>query len=816
MRGTAASISLGAMAMAVPSLAQTPPVEPRQLSSSPTIIVTAVPRGLNRLDASISVSTVSPDEISILSPRSTAEIFRNIPGVRAESSGGEGNANIAVRGLPLATGGAKYVQLQEDGLPALQFGDITFATADSFIRADLNVLRIEAVRGGSASTLVSNAPGAVINILSKTGETAGGDIRAGFGLDYEEYRLDFDYGAPIGDDWRFHVGGFYRRGEGPRKVGYDGNRGGQIKGNVTKYFASGFVRLYFKYLDDHAVSYLPAPARVTGSDSDPSYQSLPGFSINGGSPYSRNIRTALTLDRDNRPVRDDVADGMRSLVRQVGMEIQVQPGDGWTLRERFRYANTSGRFTGLFPAAVDNASTIATALGGAGASIAYATGSLAGTTIATPATLNGNGLLSESAIFDVRLRNLDEIVNDMRAIRDANVGGGKLTLTGGLYLARQYMKSDWRWTSLVSDVRGDGNAALIDIRNAAGQRVTEAGVYGYGATYFGNCCRRDYDLRYDIAAPFAAMSFLRGKWTLAGSVRWDNGRTRGNLRGVAATVGSLDVNGDGTISPPETRTTLLPAARSPVRYDYDYVSWSTGLNYRLDREMSFFARYSRGGRANADRILFGPAIDAAGGIADKSAAVDFVRQAEAGVKYRTRRMELYATLFHANTEEQNFEATSLRFLDRRYRATGVELEGSYFSLNGLGLTAKGTWTDAKISADAITPANEGNRPRRQAKFVYQLTPQYRRQLFTIGANIVGTGDSYAQDSNQLKLPGFTTVSLFAEVRPMPRVSVSIGANNLFDVKGFTEAEEASIPVNGIVRTRSINGRTISATVGYSF
>ncbi|RVT94274.1 TonB-dependent siderophore receptor [Sphingomonas crocodyli] len=804
------------MALATPSFAQTAPVEPRQLSSSPTVIVTAVPRGLNRLDASISVSTISPDEISVLSPRSTAEIFRNIPGIRSESSGGEGNANIAVRGLPIATGGAKYVQIQEDGLPALQFGDITFATADSFIRADLNVLRIEAVRGGSVSTLVSNAPGAVINLLSKTGETAGGQVRAGFGLDYDEYRLDFDYGAPIGNDWRFHVGGFYRRGEGPRKTGYDGNRGGQIKGNVTKDFGTGFVRLYFKYLDDHAVSYLPAPVRVTGSDADPRYESLPGFSINGGSPYSRNIRGALTLDRNNRPVRDDIADGMHPLVRQIGLEVQIQPGDGWTLRERFRYANTSGRFIGLFPALVDNASTIATALGGAGAGLTYATGPLAGTAITAPAGLNGNGLLSESVVFDVRLRNLDEIVNEMRAIRDVNIGGGKLTLTGGLYLARQYVESDWRWTSLVSDVRGDGNAALVDIRNAAGQRVTEGGVYGYGATFFGNCCRRDYDLRYDIAAPFAAMSFLKGKWSLAASLRWDNGRARGNLGGLTANLASVDVNGDGAISAPETRTTVLAGARSPVRYNYDYVSWSTGLNYRLGRETALFLRYSRGGRANADRILFGPAIDATGDIVDKGAAVDFVRQAEAGFKYRTRRMEFYATLFHANTEEQNFEATSLRFLDRRYRATGVELEGSYFSLSGLGLTAKGTWTDAEISRDAITPANKGNRPRRQAKFVYQLTPQYRQQLFTIGANVVGTTDSYAQDSNQLKLPGFTTVNLFAEVRPMPGVSVSIGANNIFDVKGFTEAEEATISANGIVRARSINGRTISATIGYSF
>ena len=128
----------------------------------------------------------------------------------------------------------------------------------------------------------------------------------------------------------------------------------------------------------------------------------------------------------------------------------------------------------------------------------------------------------------------------------------------------------------------------------------------------------------------------------------------------------------------------------------------------------------------------------------------------------------------------------------------------------------GTWTDAKIASDVLNPAVVGNRPRRQAKFIYQLTPQYDDGTFTIGANIVGTSSSYTQDSNQLKLPGFTQVNGFVSYRLMERVQLSVNANNLFDVKGFTEAEDATIPANGIVRARSINGRTISASVRYQF
>lgn len=791
-----------------------PPAAPRQTTNDDVIIVTAVPRSQNRLDSSISVSTLGPGQIQVAVPRSAAEIFRAIPGIRSESSGGEGNANISVRGLPLATGGSKYLQLQEDGLPILQFGDITFANADIFLRANFNVNRIEAVRGGSSATFASNSPGGVINLISKTGERDGGAIQLSGGLDYEEYRIDADYGGHIGEDWTWHVGGFYRRGEGPRKAGYDANRGGQIKANLTRKFSHGFVRLYAKYLNDRTPSYLPSPVQVSGSNSDPSYRSLPGFSIGDGTFYSRYNRAQRTLGPDNRPTVDDPGDGMHPLVKQIGLEAQLEPDEGWTLRERFRFADISGRFIAPFPALVGDAGSIATALGGAGATLRFATGPKAGQIIADPATLGGNGLLAENVVFDTKLNNLNTFSNDIRVIRDVALAGGRLSLTGGLFVTRQTIDTDWLWTSVVSEVRGDGRAALIDIRSAAGVAQTDRGTYGYGAAFFGNCCRRSYDMNYSIAAPFAAVSYAQGGWTLAGSLRWDDGRVRGRVAGTDLGIGGaatspVDVDGDGVISAAETRSTATPGLSAPIHYGYGYLSWSAGVNYRLLTEMSVFARYSRGGRANADRILFGPAVRVGGGgLTDRSAAVDFVRQAEAGLKYRQRDVTLFATLFHASAEEQNFEATSLRFLDRRYRAYGLELEGGY-QRGGFSVTGAMTWTHARIVRDRVTPANQGNRPRRQANWVYSLTPQYQAALFTVGAHLVGTGSSYAQDNAGLKLPGYTQVNAFVAVRPTAALTLSLSANNLFDVQGFTEAEEGMIPASGIVRARSINGRTIS-------
>ena len=49
-----------------------------------------------------------------------------------------------------------------------------------------------------------------------------------------------------------------------------------------------------------------------------------------------------------------------------------------------------------------------------------------------------------------------------------------------------------------------------------------------------------------------------------------------------------------------------------VSYDYSYFSFSVGANYKLDDGKAIYGRVSRGGRANADRLLYSQFIDDAG------------------------------------------------------------------------------------------------------------------------------------------------------------------------------------------------------------
>jgi len=262
------------------------------------VFVTGVVNPKTKIKSSVSITTLGIRQIEQSAPRSTAEIFRTIPGIRSESSGGEGNANIAVRGVPISSGGSKYLQLQEDGLPVLLFGDISFATADIFTRFDGNVAKVEAIRGGSASILATNSPGGIINFISKTGKTEGGRVTTGFGMDYNNFRTDFDYGTKIGDGLYFHTGGFYRVGEGVRKTGFTANNGGQFKFNITKEFENGSVTIYAKFLNDRAAAYMPMPVQVSGTNANPSWGSVDGFDATHGALQSVYLNHNVGLGPD--------------------------------------------------------------------------------------------------------------------------------------------------------------------------------------------------------------------------------------------------------------------------------------------------------------------------------------------------------------------------------------------------------------------------------------------------------------------------------------------------------------------------------------
>jgi outer membrane receptor protein involved in Fe transport len=210
--------------------------DPLQLQE---MVVTGTQSPRQNLAASVAVTTLSAQEVEQAAPRSTTEMLRYVPGfTRVESSGGEVNQNIAMRGIL----GVEYVMFMEDGMPVFPTMHTFFMNADNLFRFDTNIERMEVVRGGASALFGSNTPGAIVNFINKTGgDRFGGTTRITGGT--QEYaRYDLNANGPLGEDWRFNVGGFYRYDHGVRDPGFTGIRGGQLKANITRQLDNGYVR----------------------------------------------------------------------------------------------------------------------------------------------------------------------------------------------------------------------------------------------------------------------------------------------------------------------------------------------------------------------------------------------------------------------------------------------------------------------------------------------------------------------------------------------------------------------------------------------
>ena len=780
------------------------------------IVVTGVSRATTKIKSSVSTSTIDSDAISKSAPLSVNELFRAIPGVLSEASSGEANGNISFRGIP-PTSGAKYVQLQEDGLPVLEFGDIAFGNIDNYMRADFHTARVEALRGGTGAIMVSNGPGGVINFISNTGDEDGGGVGVTWGVNYDQFRTDFAYGGELTNDWRFHVGGFWRQGEGPRDSGFDGNDGGQIRANFTRELDNGFIRFHVKHLDDKVQSYLPFPMKFSGSMSDPSFSNIEGFDRKRDIQSSAFLTSNLGLDDEGNRRIGRAENGPSSKQSSIGFEFDLDVTDTIKLVNKMRVTRTSGEWFGpISTGDIQLSQDFAQSIAGEGASAVYFNGANAGQ------VLDANTVVSREHLFDVDMENLDSANADFKVIKAFDLDSGTLDLTAGYYRSTQNINMSWFWNTYALEVKGD-NAALVSILDAQGNAVSSetTGVLYYGHPLWGNCCNRSYDMKFTTDAPYLNLVYTGDDLTIDGGVRFDSGEARGSYAGNVSVP--FDIDNNGVIEGPESSVAVFSQNRNPVNWDWSYTSFSIGANYQIDSDLAVFARISDGGRAVADRAVFTPFVDPlTGDQTSDDSTVDFVKQLEGGVKFKGDIGEfdysLFLTLFASETEEKQIEPTTQIIVNRTYESEGLEAEfsasiGSWDFIGGI------TFLDSEITEDRVNPASEGNIPRRTPDYFYQFTATYTYEdMLEVGGNIIGIDDTFSQDDNAFTIPGYSYVNLFANYFVTEDMTLSVNVNNAFDDFGVTEVQGFGQTVGDYtyMAARGITGRTATVSLRYVF
>jgi outer membrane receptor protein involved in Fe transport len=761
------------------------------------------------------VVTVVAELVRDFKPSSEAEVFRMIPGIQvAGTAGPGGNSNIAVRGLPVATGGSPFVQIQEDGLPTVLFGDIQFGNNDYWTRFDSTVASIEGVRGGSASTYASQAPGAVINYISHTGRTEGGFLALNRGVGYDETKVDFRYGGSLNDTTHYHVGGFFKKGRGPLHADYTVSDSVQIKGNITKDIAdgNGYFRLLFKFADTQEPNYTGAPglAHISGN-SVSGIEPYPGFDGRDTSNYSIHNQDFLIVNRDNVLQRVRM-DGITTKARSIGSQFHYAFNDSITVDNNMRWTNMSGGFASPFLNVARTSSVLGSTVNGSPvATIRYANGPRAGQ-VYTSTYLNNNTNVRTN------IRDIGSFANDLAVASKWDSAAGVFTARAGLFYMNQSIAMDWHTNKAYSELSGD-NPAMLNLFNAAGARLTADGIAGFNNNW-GDCCARDYDLSYADNAPYVALDFDGEHFGLDGSVRFDGIKASGTGQAGGA---EYNTNVNGVLIPTITDN----GVRESLNYTRRYTSWSLGGLYKLNTDTSLFLRTSKGGRFNGDRQTFSGKFNADGSLnqVGKTASVDFVTQNELGVKNRgsllggTYTAEL--TLLKGHFKQSTYELSATRcpggaggcVIDARYKSTGAEFYGTY-NTGGFSLVANATFSNAKKAGSG---SNTFVRADGIPDLVYTLSSNYKFND-SISAGLNATGQSNAIDGANNKYPGSTTFGAVVRYRPIEKLELGLQVYNLFDkfdLRGNGGIADSSVNPTVIGGAPTI-GRTVTASIRYDF
>lgn len=161
-----------ALTLATPALAQeaapaTPATRKGEdgIFSLDRMIVTGAGQAQNQFDASYAITALTAEQIDKLAPLNLASLIGSMPGIYAESTGGEVQNVYRIRGIPDE---GSFAVIQEDGISPYPDNNGYFYKTEGLVRPDLMVESVETVRGGPSPIFASNAA-AIVNFVTRQG-----------------------------------------------------------------------------------------------------------------------------------------------------------------------------------------------------------------------------------------------------------------------------------------------------------------------------------------------------------------------------------------------------------------------------------------------------------------------------------------------------------------------------------------------------------------------------------------------------------------------------------------------------------------------
>jgi catecholate siderophore receptor len=790
-----------------------------------TVVVTgrAGVEEAQKVELSYALTTISADSLRREAPNGVADALKSVPGFWVESSGGEASANIRARGIPQE--GFSAVGMQEDGLPIQHDPGLGWLNGDQSFRLDETVERIEVVRGGPASMFASNAPGGIVNFITRRpSDVAKGLVKLETS-DYGMMRADAWYGGPIGD-WRFGAGGFFRKDDGVRDAGYTANEGGQVRLALGRDFEGGSLDFNVKRIDDNVIFYTGLPLT---NDANGDITGVPGVdALNGtlAGPETERVR----LRNAAGPFDLDLGAGTDVKLTQFTANLQYDLPGEWRLQNGLRYRESESSRSGLFPNTPVSAQArlaqyrndyLARFPGATDIQLRYVTAS---NEVFNPVNQNGNGLIEDGALRQVSVP-LDELVDDIRFMRNVTLGGQRHDIAVGAYFAKVDETFQRYSANSLTDVRDNArllNAVAVDAAGNALGVITDNGITRYGSEFAnGEGDSKTYAL------------YLSDEWQITEPLRVDLGARweKVSVQGAVERFAPQDL-GDTTIAD----DAILSGTGVFDAFDRDFADfgWTAGANYQFNSSSGVFARYTSTFRLpSVGSFITNPTARPA------TQTMDFI---EAGYKFSRNNLSVYATAF--DTRFDTFEFTDLAFnpatggFDSRTAYTdtktaGIELEVRYAPVAWFDVRASGTYQDPKFG-DFVTQQNVGgqlvtfdfsdNRLQRIPKVSYRLTPalNFLGDRGRVELDYEHYGDRFSDLANSLVLPEYDVLNANASFQLTKQIQFFVRGENLTDEVGLTEGNPRAgqfttgQPNSPFFVGRPIYGRNYSLSFMWSY
>jgi outer membrane receptor protein involved in Fe transport len=325
------------------------------------------------------------------------------------------------------------------------------------------------------------------------------------------------------------------------------------------------------------------------------------------------------------------------------------------------------------------------------------------------------------------------------------------------------------------------------------------GVSNYGGLFFVNAKAKVSQIA----------TFVNDRWKITDKIyadlglRYETINHKGNKDRYAPFSQTGGLDGDTTTGYDNAINTPT-GEKDNFNYNYNYLSYSAGINYKLNENTALFSRFSRGNKAPELNYYFNNFDNVP---INQKGEIQKISQVEIGVKLYTKNASFTATSFWSQLKDisvTNFEFdesngsifyTPIQF--NTSKTIGLEWESVFtpvnhlnFRFNGILQNPEATNWNIYDAAGSVDTADDtitdysGNTLPFNPKLMFNLSTEFEKDKFSTFLKWQYMGKRFGNVSNGFELSAYSIFNLGTGYKINKNLSAHILVTNLFNSEGL--------------------------------